>query len=70
MKYQMDNWLGELQEIIKNDKDLKCNAGYAIAVYDLVRIGIEDGGMRVRDIEELEEHIYYFKDMMREHYMI
>lgn len=66
----MDDWLGELQDIIKNDNDLKCNAGYAIAVYDLMRSGIEDGGMLYRDREELERDINFFKNMIREHFLI
>lgn len=63
------DWLKELQDIIKKDKELKCNAGYSIAVFDLVRTGIENGGMPARCREDIKNNVKIFKDMIREHYM-
>lgn len=68
MKHQMDNWLKEFQNITNSDKELSGNAGFCIAVFELVKVGIEDGGMRVRDRAESKKHITHFKDMIREDY--
>lgn len=70
MKLHIENWLEELQKIIKNDKELKSNAEYCTAVFDLVRTGIEDGGMFARDKSEIKECVEFFKDLIRENYML
>lgn len=35
-----------------------------------MRSGVEVGGMWIRDREELEENVKFFKDMMREHFVV
>lgn len=64
MKHQMDNWIKELQDVISNDRELVCNSGHSIRVFDLVRTSIEDKGMQVRNRLDIENYVSFFKDML------